>query len=470
MDHLPLFLDLRDRTIALVGGGEVALRKARLLHSAGARLRVIAPHVSAEFAHWLQQQQIELRQEPFTAAALDGAALAVAATDDAVVNRAVAAAGRARNIFVNVVDDGSAGDCLMPAIVDRSPLIVAIGTGGGSPTVARRVRAQIEALLPQSLGALVSAAARWRSRVREAVPELPQRRRFWERWFDRASALDPAVTANVASLDALLQRALQEAGASGDNLRGEVWLIGAGPGDPDLLTLRAQQLLQQCDVLLYDRLVSTAVLERVRRDAERVYVGKESGRHRVTQARIHELLLEYAGRGLRVARLKGGDPFVFARGGEELEVLAAAGIPVTVVPGVTAALGAAAVAGIPLTHRAVSQSVTFVTAMGEAAEQLDWRALAAPLQTTVFYMGVAQLQRIVTRLREHGAPADRPVALVERATLPGQRIVAGTLEDIGARALAAGVAAPALLIVGEVASHANAHRNGRELATDESEA
>lgn len=448
MDYLPLFLDLRDRTVALVGGGVVAQRKAVLLHSAGARLRVIAPSIDAEFSDWLSLRRADVRREAFTASALDGVALAIAATDDATVNRAVFAAGRQRNIFVNVVDDGSAGDCLMPAIVDRSPLMVAIGSGGGSPTIVRRVRAQLESLLPQSLGAMVAIAANWRGRVRAALPDLVQRRRFWDDWFDRTAARGE--DGNPLALDELLQRALESA-AAGAAPRGEVWLIGAGPGDPDLLTLRAQQLLQQCDVVLYDRLVSAAVLERVRRDAQRVYVGKESGRHRITQARIHELLIEYAARGLRIARLKGGDPFVFGRGGEEMEALAAAGIPVTVVPGVTAALGAAAVAGIPLTHRAVAQSVTFVTAMGEAAEQLDWRALSAPLQTTVFYMGVAQLARIVARLREHGAPARRGVAIVERATLPGQQIVAGTLDTIIERATAAGVSAPALLIVGDVA-------------------
>jgi uroporphyrin-III C-methyltransferase/precorrin-2 dehydrogenase/sirohydrochlorin ferrochelatase len=231
--------------------------------------------------------------------------------------------------------------------------------------------------------------------------------------------------------------------------RGEVWLIGAGPGDPDLLTLRAQQLLQQCDVVLYDRLVDASVLDRVRRDAERVFVGKEPGQHRVTQERIHALLLEYAGRGLRVARLKGGDPLIFGRGGEELAVLAAAGIPVTIVPGVTAALGAAAGAGIALTQRGLAQSVTFVTAMGEAAAALDWRSLAAPLQTVVFYMGVAQLPRIVERLIAHGAPPDRAAALVERATLPGQRAISGRLYDIDARAREARISAPALLVVGD---------------------
>jgi uroporphyrin-III C-methyltransferase/precorrin-2 dehydrogenase/sirohydrochlorin ferrochelatase len=240
---------------------------------------------------------------------------------------------------------------------------------------------------------------------------------------------------------------------------GEVYLIGAGPGDPDLLTLRALQLLQRADVVLYDRLVSAAVLERARRDAIRIDVGKESGRHRVTQQRIHELMLEHAGRGLRVARLKGGDPFIFGRGGEEIDVLLAAGIPLVVVPGISAAQGAAASARVPLTHRGLAQSVSFVTAMGEAAERLDWTALAAPLQTVVFYMGVAQLPRIVRNLIARGAPASRPALIIERATLPEQRVLSGTLLDIAQRAQDAAIQAPALLIVGDVAARAAADRN-----------
>ncbi len=276
---------------------------------------------------------------------------------------------------------------------------------------------------------------------------MAARGRFWDRWFDGAAATGVAER-DAPALDEQLGQALAAAGGAAP--RGAVWLIGAGPGDADLLTLRALQLLQQCDVVLYDRLVGEAVLGCVRRDAERIYVGKQTGQHRTTQARINELLVSYAQRGLRVARLKGGDPLVFGRGGEELAALAGAGIVVTVVPGVTAALGAAALAGIPLTHRGVSQSVSFVTAMAEATELLDWRLLAAPLQTVVFYMGVAQLARIVERLRAHGAPPTCGAAVVERATLPGQRIIVGSLNDIVGQAEAAGVRAPALLIVGEV--------------------
>ena len=449
MDYLPIFLDLRARDVVVIGGGEVALRKVRTLLRAGAQVTVVAPRQHPELAELTGSAAIQQRAESFTAAHLRGAVLVIAATDDAGVNAAVAAAARAANIPVNVVDDRELSTCLMPAIIDRAPLIVAVGSGGASPTLARRVRAQIEALLPATLGDLAAAAGRWRERVHLALPEEPQRRRFWDRLVDVAATLT-AERSTPVELDRWIGAALAAAVERGPT-QGEVWLIGAGPGDADLLTLRALQLLQQCDVVLHDRLVSTAVLERVRRDARRVFVGKETGRHRTTQARIHQLLLEYAGRGLRVARLKGGDPFVFGRGGEEITVLAAAGVPVTVVPGVTAALAAAAVAGIPLTWRGVAQSVTFVTAMGEAAEQLDWRALAAPLQTAVFYMGVAQLPRIVEHLRAHGAPHERAVAIVERATLPGQRVLRAELGTVVSEAQRAAVAAPALLIVGEVA-------------------
>jgi uroporphyrin-III C-methyltransferase/precorrin-2 dehydrogenase/sirohydrochlorin ferrochelatase len=458
VDQLPVFLDLQGRLVVLVGGGEVAARKAQLLLGAGARLRVVAPELSPEMRELCERSGAELINARFEPAHLTAAMLAVAATDDPQVNQAVSAAGRAANVWVNAVDDASASSCYLPAIVDRSPVIIAVGTGGASPTLARRVRAQLEALLPQRLGELAAFARRMRAPVRRALAGQAQRRIFWDHFFDSALAtrmLSGATLQATADADFAAQLAAASAAtAVAPATGGSVWLIGAGPGDPDLLTLRAQQLLQQCDVVLYDRLVPQAVLERVRRDAERVFVGKRPGEHRTTQARINELLLGYAARGLRVARLKGGDPLVFGRGGEEIAALASAGVPVLVVPGVTAAFGAAAATAIPLTHRGLAQSVCFVTAMGEAAASLDWRALAAPLQTVVFYMGVAQLPRIVERLLQHGAPPARCAAVIERATQPGQRLVAGELQDIVARVAAAGVAAPALLMVGDVAQFA----------------
>jgi uroporphyrin-III C-methyltransferase/precorrin-2 dehydrogenase/sirohydrochlorin ferrochelatase len=450
MDYLPVFLDLRGRMTLVVGGGAVALRKVELLLKAQARVRVVSPLLCAELTSHRDAGRIEHVAGSFDPPQFDAIAFAIAATDDAAVNRAVAQAGAVRGIWVNVVDDADASSCVMPAIVDRSPVIVAIGSSGQSPTLARRLRAQLEAQLPARLGELARFTGAMRERVRRIVPDLTQRRRLWERVLSSPAAHQ--LLAGTADAGSALEHEFEAAAAAGPP-RGEVYLIGAGPGDPDLLTLRALQLLQQADVVLYDRLVSEAVLERVRRDAERVFVGKESGQHRVTQERIHALLLEYAGRGLRVARLKGGDPFIFGRGGEEIAVLARAGVPVTVVPGITAALGAAASAGLSLTHRGVSQAVCFVTAMGEGAEGLDWRALSAPLTTVVFYMGVSQLPRIVERLIAHGAPAERPAAVIERATLPGQRVITGTLTDIAARAGAAAISAPALLVVGDVVTH-----------------
>jgi uroporphyrin-III C-methyltransferase/precorrin-2 dehydrogenase/sirohydrochlorin ferrochelatase len=461
MDYLPVFLKLADQPVLVVGGGVVALRKVELLIKARARVRLVAPRLTDELSLYRDAARIEHVPADFTARDFDGVVFAIAATDRAEVNAAVAAEGARRGVFVNVVDAADLSSCLMPSIIDRSPLIVAVGTSGQAPSLARRVRAQIEALLPERLGELARFAGRRRERVQRALPELPQRRQFYDRLFAGPIATQ-LLAGHAAEAEGLLEAELAAAergAAPGVSARGEVYLIGAGPGDPDLLTLRALQLLQQADVVLYDRLVSAAVLERVRRDALRIAVGKESGRHRVTQERIHALLLEHAGRGLRVARLKGGDPFIFGRGGEELDVLLAAGIPVVVVPGITAALGAAAAAALPLTRRGVAPSVTFVTVMGESSETLDWRSLAAPLQTVVFYMGVARLPRIIEALRSHGAPPERPATIIERATLPGQRLIGGRLDDIGARAQAADVQAPALLIVGEAATSAAGERS-----------
>lgn len=475
MDYLPVFLDLAERRALVVGGGVVAARKVELLLKAHARVRVVAPALHPELVLYRDAGRIEHIQGPFEADHFADAVLAIAATDQPRVNQAVAATGAARGVFVNVVDDAAVSSCILPAIVDRSPVIVAVGTSAHSPTLARRVRAQLEAVLPERLGELARLAGQVRERVRRALPDAQRRRQFWDRLFAGRVATQ-VLAGQRATAEALLEQELAAAAGgeaapgahsqafglassasgamSGAVGRGEVYLIGAGPGDADLLTLRAQQLLQQADVVLYDRLIGPAVLERARRDALRVFVGKQTGQHRVTQERIHALLLEYAGRGLRVARLKGGDPFVFGRGGEEIDVLRRAGVPVIVVPGITAALGAAASAGLPLTQRGVAQAVTLVTAMGEGAEGLDWRALAAPLQTLVVYMGVAQLPRIVERLLAHGAPPARPAAIIEQATLPEERVIAGTLATIVGQADAAQIGAPALLIVGEVAARA----------------
>ncbi|MGC4028365.1 MAG: siroheme synthase CysG [Steroidobacteraceae bacterium] len=453
MDYLPIFVDIRDRLVVVVGGGAVAARKTEHLLKAHARVRIIAPQLDSTLCVFRDLGRIEHRPVPFSAVHLDGAQLAIAATDDDAVNEAVAAAARERGIWVNVVDDARRSAFIFPAIVDRSPVVVAVGTSGSSPTLARRVRTQIEALLPERLGQLADFAGKWRARVQGALP-LPQRLKFWEGFFSGPVA-SQLLAGRAAGADEAMQQQLDTQRAAADSKPGEVYLIGAGPGDPDLLTLRAQQLLQQADVLLHDRLVPEAILARARRDAERINVGKVPGRQDVTQDYINRLLVEYARRGLRVARVKGGDPFVFGRGGEELAVLREAGIPVVVVPGITAATGAAASAGLPLTHRGMSQSVTFVTATGANTSLLDWAALARPNQTIVFYMGGAQIDLIAGRLMELGLAAAHPAAIIERATWPDERILSTTVGGMSALARQAGLRSPALLVVGEVAALAS---------------
>jgi uroporphyrin-III C-methyltransferase / precorrin-2 dehydrogenase / sirohydrochlorin ferrochelatase len=456
MDHLPIFLQLHGRPVVVVGGGHVAARKVELLLRSGARVSVIAPSLGEDLLGRVEAGELLHTGAPFAPSQLDTAELVVAATSLREVNAAVSRAARERRIPVNVVDDPELSTFIFPALVDRSPLVVAVSSAGHAPVLARRLREQLEALLPARLGALARFMGMRRKAVRSELPPAA-RRSFWERVV-RGVVGARVLAGDESGAQKAFERELYAShvtsSASGRGL-GEVYLIGAGPGDPDLLTLRALQLLQQADVVLYDRLVPEAVLERARREAQRVFVGKQAGES-TAQERINELLIGYARQGLRVARLKGGDPLIFGRGGEEMEVLAAHGIPCIVVPGITAALGAAAAAGIPLTHRLVSQSVTFVAGHVLDDETLDWAHLASAHQTVVFYMGVAQLARIVDRLRAAGLTSGHPVALIERATLPEQRVFRGTLATIAAIASEADVNPPALLIVGEVAALASA--------------
>jgi uroporphyrin-III C-methyltransferase/precorrin-2 dehydrogenase/sirohydrochlorin ferrochelatase len=455
MDYLPVFLQLRAARAVIVGGGRIAARKADLLLRAGARLTVIAPRLHEELRLRAEAGELTHVAERFAPAHLEGAVLAIAATDLVEVNAAVSEAARARGVPVNVVDDAPLSTFIFPAIIDRSPLVVAVGSAGQAPVLARWVREQIEAILPARLGALARFMGERRRAVQQALGAAA-RRAFWERIVRgragaRVLAGDEPGAAGAFEAELLVSQ-LTTAPASGDSALGEVYLIGAGPGDPDLLTLRALQLLQQADVVLHDRLVPAAVLERARREARRIFVGKVHGaaEGHTPQEAIHELMIRFARQGLKVARLKGGDPFIFGRGGEEIEALARHGIPHVVVPGITAALGAAAAAGIALTQRGVAQSVTFVTGHVPDDDSLDWRSLARPGQTAVFYMGVGNLQPIVQRLCAAGAPETLPAALVERATLPGQRVLRGTLAGIAALGGRAAISPPALLIVGEV--------------------
>jgi len=464
MDYLPVFLNLRARPAVVVGGGHVAARKVELLLRSSALVTVVAPEPGTELQERVQRGELRHVAAPFEPAHLDGAALAIAATSVREVNAAVSQAARSRGIPVNVVDDPELSTFIFPAIIDRSPVIVAVGSGGHSPVLARRVREQIEALLPARLGALARFMGDRRKAVQQALAPS-ERRPFWERIIggivgSRVLAGEEKDAAQDFERELRASNRSPESASEG-RYPGEVYLIGAGPGDPDLLTLRGLQLLQQADVVLYDRLVSDAVLDRARRDAQRIYVGKEPGNHHLEQKRINELLVHYARQGLRVARLKGGDPFIFGRGGEEAEVLAAHGIPFVVVPGITAAVGAAASAGIPLTHRRLASTVTFVTGHALDDETLDWSSLARAHHTVVFYMGVAHLPRIVDRLISAGAEPTHPVAIVERATLAEQRVLRGCLKDIVQKVSAAGICPPALLIVGDVAAFAAESTHGK---------
>lgn len=446
MDYLPLFCRLQGKRCLLVGGGEVAERKARLLLDAGADLLVGAPDFTPAFHHWAQQEKLTLLQGRFTADWLTACWLVIAATDDDSVNQQVAAAAEARRIFCNLVDAPEQASVIMPSVIDRSPLMVAVSSGGTAPVLARILREKLEALLPQHLGLLARYAGTLRRRIKSTFASPGERRRFWEKLFGShrlAQALAQQAQDSVATLtETLLTEPL-------DN-RGEVVLVGAGPGDAGLLTLKGLQQIQQADVVVYDRLVSDEIMTLVRRDAERIFVGKRAGHHCVPQEEINHILVREARFGKRVVRLKGGDPFVFGRGGEELESLQQAGIPFSVVPGITAASGCSAYAGIPLTHRDYAQSVRLVTGHVQRDNQLDWARLAAEQQTLVFYMGLSQAPAIQQQLMAHGMTAEMPVALVENGTTASQRVVSGTLAELGV--LAQQVNSPSLMIIGRVVS------------------
>ncbi|EPX9364829.1 siroheme synthase CysG [Aeromonas veronii] len=450
MDYLPIFCRLDNKPVLLVGGGEVAERKARLLLDAGARLTVVAPELDPELAELAANGSIEWLAGEFVPEQLAGKWLVVAATDRREVNALVYQSANQARIFANVVDDPKRSSFIMPSIIDRSPLMVAISSGGKAPVLARLLREKLEALLPQHLGAVATFAGSLRERVKARFATMGERRRFWERLLGADRLGQALARGDSASANQLADSLFADESQSA----GEVVLVGAGPGDPGLLTLHALRQMQQADVVVYDRLVSDEVMALVRRDAKRIFVGKQAGNHCVPQEGINQLLLEEAKKGQRVVRLKGGDPFIFGRGGEELETLVGTGIGFQVVPGITAASGCAAYAGIPLTHRNHAQSVRFVTAHGKGgARDLDWPLLAKDKQTLVFYMGLSSCATIREQLLAHGKAGDIPVALIERGTQPCQRVIRGTLDQLPA--LAVGVESPALIMVGSVVTLAD---------------
>ncbi len=447
MDFLPIFLNIRDEPCLVVGGGEVAARKCALLMRAGARITVLAPTLAAAFDADLAAGRITHRAGQFRDEDLSGYAVVIAATNDDAVNRAVAAGARARRIPVNVVDQPALCSFILPSIIERAPLVVAVSSGGASPVLARLLRARLETLIPAGYGRLAELARAFRDKVKARLKPA-ERRRFWERVLE-----GPIAELVFSGRDDEARRALQDAL---DDTRlvlsgGEVSLVGAGPGDPDLLTFRALRLMQQADVVVYDRLVSQPILNLARLDAERIYAGKERSKHALPQEDINQLLVRLAREGKRVVRLKGGDPFIFGRGGEEIDTLAVEGIPFQVVPGITAAAGCATYAGIPLTHREYSQSVVFVTGhLQDGSVNLNWRALAQPRQTIVFYMGLLGVDILCRELAVHGLPAATPAALIQQGTLPQQRVLTGTLETLPGIVRESDVKAPTLIIIGEV--------------------
>ena len=450
----PVFADLRGRSVLVVGGGGVAHRKVEALLEAGAQVLVGAPRLEATLAGWAAEGRIAHLAGDFDPSWLDDAWLAIAATDDAQVNRAVAAAAQARRVWANVVDDAELSRFHVPARVERGPLQIAISSGGGAPMLARLVREQLEKQFDASFGLLAQLLARHRDRIRVRWPDLGARRGAYARLLSgplQALLRKGRHLAAEREFDAALKHGTQTT-----HRAGSVALVGAGPGDAGLLTLCALRLLNEADVILHDRLASDEVLQLARRDAERIEVGKQAGDHRTTQEQINALLVEHAQAGKRVVRLKGGDPFVFGRGGEELEVLRAHGIDYEVVPGITAAIACAAYAGVPLTHRDHAQSLRLVTAHCKASlDTLDWVALAQERQTLAVYMGVAMLDVLRDRLIAHGRDAATPFALIENGSRADQRVVTGPLSELAERAHAHHVQSPALLIVGEVAAFAD---------------
>jgi len=450
MDLLPIFLKLKNQPCLVVGGGEVASRKVLMLLKAGASVTVVAPEICAQLKQHLSKDEFVFKQSEFSPEDIQNQCLVIAATNQEEVNRTISKEADARNIFVNVVDSPELCSFTMPSIIDRSPIIVAVSSGGASPVLARLLRARLETLIPASYGRLAALVQTFRDQVKQRFKTSVERRRFWERILQ-----GPIAEMMFAGQDKQARLSLESAvveGADKISNEGEVYLVGAGPGDPDLVTFRALRLLQQADVIVYDRLVSKEILNLARRDAEQLYVGKERDFHSVPQEDINHLLARLAKEGKRVLRLKGGDPFIFGRGGEEIETLAAEGVNFQVVPGITAAAGCASYTGIPLTHRDYAQSVIFVTGhLKDGSINLNWNVLTQPQQTVVFYMGLKGVKIICQQLIAHGASKDLSIALIQQGTKQSQKVfIATTLDTMPGIVESTEIKPPTIIIVGEV--------------------
>jgi uroporphyrin-III C-methyltransferase/precorrin-2 dehydrogenase/sirohydrochlorin ferrochelatase len=449
MQYFPIFLDTTELNCLVVGAGEVAARKIELLLKTHAKISVVAPWACDTVLRLVDEGKVNFDHRPYQANDLTEKQLVFVATDDSLINAQIHAQAKALNILVNVVDNIPLCQFITPSIIDRSPIVIAISSGGVAPVLLRYLRQKLESLIPQKVSLLGQFSEKFRELVKQKLASVTERRFFWEDVFDGDIAED-VLQGNHQQAESKLLTKLE---SDDSPHKGEVYLVGAGPGDPDLLTFRALRLMQKADVVVYDRLVSPEILELVRRDAEKIYVGKAKSKHTVPQEEINQLLASEAMAGKRVVRLKGGDPFIFGRGGEELETLVEKGISFQVVPGITAASGAASYAGIPLTHRDHAKSVVFATGhLRDNTINLNWQGLAQPDQTIVFYMGLTGLAIICEELVKHGLPATTPIAMVQSATTPQQKVITGTLLDIQAKAIAAGIEPPALIIVGSVVS------------------
>ena len=448
MQALPIFYNIKHRHCVVIGGGDVAVRKVTMLLKADAAVTLFSPEICHELQALVDAKKIKYVQANYEQNQLGDACLVVAATDDHAVNEAVSVAAKARNIPVNVVDAPELCTFTMGSIIDRSPVVIAVSSEGNAPVLARYIRTKIETMLPASYGRIATIAGEFRDQVKAKFATTQARRRFWEGVL-QGPMVERVLSGQEQAARELLQDLINDADAA--SKKGEVFLVGGGPGDPDLLTFRALRLMQQCDVCVYDKLVSHEVMELVRRDAELIYVGKARDQHTMPQEEINELLARLALEGKRVLRLKGGDPFIFGRGGEEIETLMQHGVPFQVVPGITAANGVSSYAGIPLTHRDYAQACLFITGhLKDGTLDLDWQAMARPSQTVVVYMGLVGLAQICEKLIEHGVSASMPVAVVQQGTTPRQKVVTATLADLAEKVAAAEMKPPCLTIIGEV--------------------
>jgi uroporphyrin-III C-methyltransferase/precorrin-2 dehydrogenase/sirohydrochlorin ferrochelatase len=448
MDYFPLFIKLKHQNCLVIGAGKVAARKIELLSRAGALITVIAKNISPTVANLQNRHKLTIKQKTFEISDIKEFRLIVSATSDSATNQLVANTATKLNIPVNVVDNPALCSFIFPAIIDRSPVIAAVSSGGTSPVLARLLRSKIESIIPPKFGQLAHLAGKFRPLVKEQISEPSQRRIFWEEVL-QGSIAELVFSGNQQQAEKQLTELIYHAETT--DTMGEVYLVGAGPGDPDLLTFRALRLMQQADVVVYDRLVSAEIVDLTRRDSEKIYVGKQRKNHSLPQDSINELLATLAKQGKRVVRLKGGDPFIFGRGGEEIETLMEQGINFQVVPGITAASGCATYAGIPLTHRDHAQSCTFVTGhLKDGSINLNWQQLATPNQTIVFYMGLSGLKTICQSLINHGCSENYPIAIIQQGTTANQRILKGTLKSLPQTVEEERIKAPTLIIVGTV--------------------